>query len=85
MKQRRARHKHQTWRAYRLKVAWRSLSEAVTDSVVVGGNRMGFVRRILMSPTELAAARAKQERERQEFARKRAEERARRPHLTRFK
>lgn len=85
MKQRHARHKHSTWRAYRRKVAWERLSEAVTDWVVTGGNRIGFVRRILMSDTERAAARARQEREHQEFIRKRAERRALQPRLTRFK
>lgn len=85
MKLRHTRHKHSTWRSYRRKLSWKHLSEAVIDSVMAAGNRMGFVRRILMSPTELAAARVRQENERQEYARKREEERSKRPRPTRFK
>lgn len=85
MKQRHARHKHSTWKAYRRKMILERLYEAVIDSAMNGGNRIGFVRLLSMAPEQRAAARAQQEKEQQEFDRKRAEERAHRPSLTRFK
>lgn len=85
MKQRRARHKHQTWKAYRFKASLARRIQFFANYMIMGSMRPGFVRSMLMPREQLEAERRRWRAEYDAMEQRQAAEIAALPSLTRFK